>query len=139
MEITEKQHRELEGVFKKYKAVFAYLFGSRATRRETGNSDFDIAVVLPEKLDKSQRFAMRCKMVEDLSRVLNNKNVEIVVLNDNNSILFKFVIIHEGKIIYEQDHGARVIFELKTMNDYYDFSPFIEAYNRAYLERALSS
>ena len=135
--IIEKHQKELKDVFIKYNTVFAYLFGSRATGKQVKKSDFDIAVMLSPELSASKRFDMRCKMISDLAAVLYRNEVDVIVLNDNKSILFKFVIIHDGRIIHEQDHGARVNFELKTMNDYYDFSPFIKAYNQAYMERAL--
>lgn len=138
MNIIKGHQKELNEVFGKHSTVFAYVFGSQATGKEVKKSDFDIAVMLPRKIGGSKRFDIRCKMMEDLSRVLDYNDVDVVVLNDNESVFFKFVIIHEGKLIYEQDHGARVAFELKTMNDYYDFSPFMEAYNNAYMERALS-
>jgi hypothetical protein len=76
-------------------------------------------------------------MISELSKIFK-KETEVVVLNDTKSILFKFVIIKEGELIYMKNHAERLMFELKTMNDYYDFTPFIEKYNEAYLKRELA-
>ena len=66
------------------------------------------------------------------------KTTEVVVLNEIKLIFFKFVIIKEGRVVFERDHSQRVDFELKTMQDYYDYEPFLDAYNKAYLERELA-
>ena len=137
--LTKKQLNNLAKVFKKYNVVFAYLFGSQATGKTNQASDFDIAVMLPEKYDSSKRFKIRLKIMSEVGRAVGYPDkVDLVVLNDTKLILFKFVIIREGKVIYENNHLKRVNFELKTMNNYYDFSPFIEAYNKAYLKRILA-
>jgi len=39
--------------------------------------------------------------------------------------------------VLERDHAQRIDFELKTMQEYYDFRPFIKEYNEAYLQRSL--
>lgn len=133
-----KKIRQLAKMFKKHRVVFAYLFGSRSTGKAVKESDFDVAIALPEKMDSGKRFTLRCKIMPEIARILKNEKIDVVVLNDINSILFKFAIIKEGIVIYEADHGARVLFELKIVNDYYDFSRFIEKYNEAYLKRELA-
>ena len=132
-----KQAKELAKIFKKYRVVFAYLFGSRATGKAIASSDYDFAVMLPAGLDFKKTFDIRCKIISEIAKVLKNEKVEAVVLNDLKSILFKFVIIQEGRVMHEADHAARVMFELKTVNEYHDFAPFIEKYNEAYLKREL--
>jgi predicted nucleotidyltransferase len=135
--LTAKQTTEITKIFKKYQVVFAYLFGSRATGTAIASSDYDFAVMLSSGLDFKKTFAIRCKIISEIAKILKNEKVEVAVLNDLRSILFKFVIIQEGRTLYEADHVARVMFELKIINEYYDFAPFIEKYNQAYLEREL--
>jgi predicted nucleotidyltransferase len=81
-------------------------------------------------------FKTRILLIEKLQDILQ-KNVEVIILNEQKSTFFKFVIIKEGKVVFEKDHEKRVDFELKTMQEYYDFQPFLEEYNKAYLEREL--
>lgn len=131
----KKKINKLAGVFRKNNVTFAYLFGSRATGNAIESSDFDFAVMISEKKNLAERFATRCKIISELANILGNEKVEVVALNDTKSILFKFIIIKDGVLIYESNGLNRVLFELKTTNEYYDFSPFIEKYNEAYLER----
>ena len=138
MKITKTQIKEMSKIFAKHKVVFAYLFGSQATGKAVKSSDVDIAIMLDENIDAKKRFEIRCKIIPQLSKLFR-KETEVVVLNDTKSILFKFIIIKEGKMIYEKNHEKRFVFELKTMNEYYDFAPFIEKYNKAYLKRELKN
>ncbi len=64
------------------------------------------------------------------------KETEVIILNDINSVFFKFVIVKEGKVIFKRDRSKRIDFELKTMQEYYDFQPFIKEYNEAYIQRS---
>jgi len=135
--LTAKQTKELAKIFKKYQVIFAYLFGSRATGKAIKSSDYDFAVMLPAGLNFKKTFAIRCKIISDIANILQYEKVEVVILNDLKSILFKFVIIQEGLVLHEASHANRVMFELKTINEYHDFAPFIEKYNAAYLKREL--
>jgi len=139
VEFSKKQFSDIKAAFQKHGAVFAYLFGSQATGQATKNSDFDFALMLSEKVKKDKRFNVRLKLISEISRLLKNNKVEVVVLNSEKSSFFKFVIIKEGEVVFEKDHSARVDFELKTMNEYYDFSPFLELYNQVYLKRELAA
>jgi len=116
--------------------LFAYLFGSAATQKGFNlKSDVDLAVYLDEKRVKDT-FEKRLKLMAETERVLR-RETEVIVLNDINSIFFKFVIIKEGELIFERDHQKRVEFELKTMRDYFDFKPFIVKYDEAFIKRNL--
>lgn len=130
---------DLIKVFRSYGVRFAYVFGSQVTGHANRDSDVDIAVMLPQKShtskrESSKRFDIRLKLIPDLSRVLK-KEVDVVILNDVKSLFFKYIITKEGQLIYTASEEERVNFEYKIMNDYFDFAPFLEAYNRAYVER----
>lgn len=137
MKQIEKIQSKLRTIFKKDKdIIFVYLFGSAVLNATNYESDIDFAVYLDKKKN-IDFFMRRVSLIENIQLVLK-RPVEIVVLNETRSIFFKFVIIKEGKVIFERNHSKRVDFELRTMQEYYDFQPFIEAYNKAYLKRALS-
>lgn len=137
MDKVKENLPRLEAVFEKYAVKFAYLFGSRATGHVNRESDYDFAVMLPDDLDAKNRFEIRLKLMSEIMKILKTDAVDLNVLNDTHSIFFKFVIIKEGLLIHNADPGARLDFELKTMNDYYDYKPFLKAYNKAYIERRL--
>jgi predicted nucleotidyltransferase len=115
--------------------VFAYIFGSIALGVANKESDIDVAVYL-DMNEVEDAFTKRIKLIEKFQTALGGP-VDVVILNDLSSLFFKFVIIKEGQVIFERDHGQRVNFELKTMQEYYDFLPFLEAYNKAYIQRTL--
>jgi uncharacterized protein len=139
MDMNPKQLKTLKTIFQNNDAVFAYLFGSQAAGQAMKDSDFDFAVMFSDKIKKHKIFDVRLKLISEIARTLKNDKVEVVVLNNEKSSFFKFVIIKEGKVFFEKDHSARVDFELKTMNEYYDFSPFLNLYNQAYLKRELAA
>ena len=117
--------------------LFAYLFGSAIRGGFNKESDLDIAVYFGDSMEADEQFQKRLYLIEHLQNI-TGKNVEVVNLGEIKSIFFKFVIIKEGKVILEKDHSSRVDFELKTMNEYYDFQPFLKEYNRSYIERSLA-
>lgn len=134
IQIKEIQKR-LKPLFEREKSIlFAYVFGSVAQERAHGESDIDLAFYLNTDGVKDT-FKKRVLLIEEAQALLNKK-VEIIILNEVSSILFKFVVIKEGKILFERAHDQRVDFELATMQEYYDYQPFLENYNKAYLERS---
>jgi len=127
---------QLEPIFKQEKSIiFCYVFGSVVQGKTNFESDVDLAVYLDEK-EVNDIFNKRLFLIERIQSILK-KPTEVVILNEINSTFFKFVIIKEGRVIFERDHGKRVDFELWTMQEYYDFQPFLEEYNKAYLQRSL--
>lgn len=113
--------------------ILAYLFGSRATGSSRVNSDYDIAVYLSSKLSMSERFDERLKLSEQLSRALGY-SADVTVLNDTHSVLLRYAIINEGKLLYVSDEDSRVTLECQILSDYFDFEPFLEAYGKNYVQ-----
>lgn len=136
MDLVNKIQNQLIPFFKQENCIlFVYVFGSTAQGLTNFESDVDLAIYLNEK-KVSNLFKKRLSLIEKIQSILK-RSTEVVILNEIKSIFFKFVIIKEGKVIFERDHGKRVDFELKTMQEYYDFQPFLEEYNKAYLQRTL--
>jgi len=132
----EEIQNKLKPVLEKEKdLLFGYLFGSAVQGKTNFESDIDLAFYFDEKEVKNL-FEKRLFLIGKIQSILKKK-VEVIILNEIKSIFFKFVIIKEGRVIFEKDHGERVDFELKIMQAYYDFQPFIEEYNKAYLNRSL--
>ena len=136
MDLNKQQIKSIEKILNKFDIKFAFLYGSRAKGTSIKTSDYDIAVFIDPKNSYDERLKKRLKLISLLAPILENK-AQVIVLNDTKSVLLKFVVVKEGICFYETDHAARVYFELRAMQDYYDFKPFIEKYNQAYLERNL--
>ena len=134
------QREDLISIFRKHKVRFAYLFGSQLTEYVNRERDVDIAVMLPQKgsskREAGKRFDIRLELMSDLDGIFR-KEVDVIILNDVKSIFFKYIIMKEGKCIYSIDEDDRVMFEYNTMTHYFDFAPFLEAYNRAYVKRTV--
>lgn len=136
MTFLKEIQSQLLPLFKQENSIlFVYVFGSTAQGTTNFESDVDLAIYLDEKKARDL-FKKRLFLIEKVQSILK-KSTEVVILNEIKSIFFKFVIIKEGIVIFEKDHSKRVDFELKTMQEYYDFQPFIEEYNKAYLQRSL--
>lgn len=128
--------RALAGIFRKQPVDFAYLFGSLATGNASKQSDIDVAIFTSGDLSKEERFALRLNLIGRLSRAVK-RDVDVVVLNDLSSLFFRYVIISEGKLLYQRSEGRRLDFENMTLGLYFDFRPFLDLYNRRYVQRGL--
>lgn len=111
----------------------AYLFGSQVSKTVNQQSDIDIAVYLDKKLNTQQRFAQRLGLINNLSRALKTDKIDLVVINDLEAVYFKYVIIKEGKLLYQQNILERCELEGRIMSEYFDFKPFLDEYNKRYL------
>ena len=116
--------------------LFGYIFGSTAGKGFNPKSDIDTAVYLDGKKVKDF-FKKRLQLIGSLEKILK-REIEVIALNEIESVFLKFVVIKEGKLILERNHQKRVEFEFKTLQDYFDFQPFVEEYNKIYLERELA-
>jgi len=123
----------LKQILQKEKGVlFCYLFGSLAYQNFISKSDVDLAVYLDEK--KCKDFSeKKLELISRVSKTLK-KDADIVVLNSAPPFL-KYVILKEGLLVFESDKEKRVDFELKAINEYFDFKPILEKYH----ERLLAS
>lgn len=131
-----ENNKDLRAIFRVNSVVFAYLFGSQASGGSSKNSDIDIAVMLPWMVSKEERFETRLKLMSEVSKIFK-KDSDVIILNDTRSLFFKYVIIKEGKIIYQENEASEADFESKTLGMYFDFRPFLENYNNAYVKRIL--
>lgn len=118
---------------KKEQTRFAYLFGSYAKNSQTSLSDVDIAVYLDEKLDF---FTQRLKLMEEISRDIGGRSIDLVVLNNSSLILQYEVISH--CVILKDNASERVDFETRVLRNYLDTEPlrhaYIEAVKKAFIK-----
>jgi len=106
--------------------VAAYLFGSQARGTASAASDVDIALLLtgaPKTLDDLQ-----LDVADDLERALGLR-VDVIVMNHAPSDLIHRVL-RDGELLVESDRSARVRFEVRARNDYFDLAPVLHAYRR---------
>ena len=105
-----------------------YLFGSVARGESRSGSDLDVAVLLepaPERgTFESLRLDLRAALESDLGR-----KVDLVVLNHAPPDLAHRVL-RDAVLIIEPDPSARVRFEVRARNEYWDLKPYLDEYRR---------
>ena len=104
---------------------FAYIFGSTVIGNTNKESDVDIGVYLASK-DIITYFDIRLDLIRVLTQALG-KEADVVILNRAAPFL-RYVVIREGKLVFERSEESRVNFELKTLQEYYDYKPYLEKY-----------
>ncbi|HQQ79409.1 MAG TPA: nucleotidyltransferase domain-containing protein [Thermoanaerobaculia bacterium] len=105
--------------------VAAYLFGSVARGEAREGSDVDVAVLFSaptEPILGNAANHLEC----DLERVLR-RTVQVVELNKANADLVHRVL-RDGVILLDRDRGARIEFEVRLRNEYFDLEPIRRMY-----------
>jgi predicted nucleotidyltransferase len=117
----------LEAVAERYGVAALYLFGSQARGSARPASDVDIgalfAVAPPRTLD-----GVPSDLADDLIELLGHP-VDLVVLNDAPSDLVHRVL-RDGRLLVERDRAARVAFEVRKRNEYFDLVPHLRRYRQ---------
>lgn len=114
--------------------VCAYLFGSRARGEARAASDVDVAVLF-EETPPATLDGLRY----DLSSMLEarlHRPVDLVVLNDAPVDLIHRVL-RDGLVIIEHDRSARIRFEVKARNEFFDLAPVRARYRSGKLGHAV--
>jgi len=133
--------RELEDEVKRLATLFeneknilvAYLFGSYARGYETVQSDVDIAVLVSEVPEKPLEYYLHLerKLAEALQ-----KDVDLVFLNDAPPLL-KYQVIKYGRLLFSRGERIRIMFEVKSLSEYLDFSRALKRYDECFMKRIL--
>jgi len=107
--------------------VAAYLFGSVARRTAGPSSDVDVAVLYavapPATID-----GLPVDLENDLAQLLR-RPVQVVVLNTAPVDLVHRVL-RDGVLVLDRDPGARIRFEVRARNEYFDLQPILARYRR---------
>jgi predicted nucleotidyltransferase len=107
--------------------LVVYLFGSQATDQASESSDVDIAVLF--KGEPKPSLSGRGQFLASELEALLGKEVDLVVLNDASPELVHYVML-DGELLIDRDTDARVEFEVKMMNEYFDVLPYLELYRQ---------
>jgi uncharacterized protein len=106
-------------------AVAVYLFGSVARGDVRPESDVDVGVLFaaepPTTLDAPQ-FVLE----GDLGQVLGCP-VQVVALNRAPADLVHRVL-RDGRLVLDRDRAARIRFEVRSRNEYFDLAPIRRLY-----------
>lgn len=124
---------QFERVFDDTPVLLAYLFGSHAVGRAGPASDYDIAVLCEPELSSAERGRWRLDLIGRLIDLYRNDSVDLVILNDASPLL-RFEVIRVRHVLYNRDDEARVAFEVRTMQEWFDWEPRYTRMQRARLK-----
>ena len=101
-----------------------YLYGSYAAGRQKADSDIDLAVLFTKQA--TDRLRLRFKFEEGLGSFFKKK----VQIQDLQSVGIEFTkkALDEGILVLDKHSSARVAFEVKAMQQYFDLLPFYNEY-----------
>jgi predicted nucleotidyltransferase len=108
-------------------AIAVYLFGSVGRGEARPDSDVDVGILFaaepPATLDAPQ-FAVEA----ELERLLGCP-VQVVALNRASPDLVHRVL-RDGRVVLDGDRSARIRFEVRSRNEYFDMAPIRRLYRR---------
>jgi predicted nucleotidyltransferase len=108
-------------------AVAVYLFGSVARGDAGPASDVDVGILFaaePPATLGAPQFALEAA----LERVLGRR-VQVVALNRASADLVHRVL-RDGRLVLDHDRAARIRFEVRSRNEYFDMAPIRRLYRR---------
>lgn len=97
----------------------AVVFGSRARREATAASDWDIAYLADERLDRD-------RLLTDLVRTLDTERVDLVDLERAGGLV-RFRVARDGIAVFESLPDAFARFWLEAVDFWCDAGPLIRA------------
>jgi predicted nucleotidyltransferase len=105
----------------------AYLFGSVARGDARPDSDVDVGLLYaakPEKTLEAQPFLVAGEL-ESLLR----RPVDLVVMNTA-PVDLVHRILRDGVLLFQTNPSARIAFEVRARNEYFDLLPMLRRYRR---------
>ncbi len=103
----------------------AYLYGSRARGTASGASDLDLALLFREA--PARTLLGQPYDLEDDLRGLLGVEVQILVLDRAGPDVIHRVL-RDGVLLLDRDPGARIRFEVRARNAYFDLKPHLDRY-----------
>jgi len=126
--------RGVKGKFKKLGVFIVYLFGSRATGREMRSSDIDIGIVLKDPPMEEDTRALYNDLYKILIEMYPSSKLDIVFLQIA-SLSLQYFAIKEGRVLFEEDPIFTADYENLVIDQYLDFRPVLDYFDRVAMER----
>ncbi len=108
-------------------ALAVYLFGSVARGEARAGSDLDLGILFaadPPATLGAPQFALEAPLER-----LFGCPVQVVALNHASADLVHRVL-RDGRLVLDRDRAARIRFEVRSRNEYFDMAPIRRLYRR---------
>ena len=112
--------------------AIAFIFGSYARGQARPDSDVDIAVLLADHVGVDEYLRARLRLMDGISRLLERDDVDLVILNEA-PLALAYRVLQDGEILFCRERALYVQYRVRTLNFYFDFAPFLERYEEAFL------
>jgi predicted nucleotidyltransferase len=126
--------RDFKAKLEKSGVAIVYLFGSKATGRASRSSDIDIGVVLKTTPAGRDTRAIYNILYRLFSEPYPQSKLDIVFLQTA-TVSLQYTAIKEGKVIFEEDPKFTADYENRVINQYLDFRPVLDFFDRVTMER----
>jgi len=107
--------------------VAVYLYGSRARGTDSARSDMDLGILL-RAAPRPALGDAAVRIEDDVERAVRVP-VQAVVLNSASADLVHRVL-RDGVLLLDRDRTARIAFEVRARNEYFDLAPMKRLYRR---------
>jgi predicted nucleotidyltransferase len=107
--------------------IAAYLFGSVARGTDSSSSDIDVGLLL-RTAPSGELDDLRFNLEGNLERALGQRT-QVVILNNAPPDLVHRVL-RDGRLLLDRDRAARIRFEVRARNEYFDLLPILNRYRR---------
>ena len=105
-----------------------YLYGSAARGDSRPGSDLDVAILFEQDPPRTLE-GLHTAIADDLQAALG-RPVDLVILNHASPDLVHRVL-RDGILVCERNRSARVRFEVRLRNEYFDMEPIRSLYRRS--------
>jgi uncharacterized protein len=126
--------KELKTKLEELRIITVYLFGSRATGRESRLSDIDIGVVLEKTPSEKEARNLYDKLYAIFTEVYPSSKLDIVFLQKA-PLSLQYSAVREGKTLFERKPELTMDYENIVINQYIDFRPVLDYFDRITMER----
>lgn len=109
----------------------AYIFGSVAQGKSSALSDIDLAILIDSQQinEDVYRYGYKAEIIADVMSLLKTDKVDLVILNEANTLLRHRVLYH-GKLIHSKNENKRIQFQTSTIDKHVDFKEIIKPHRK---------